>query len=162
MKGVPIVTAGTASTCLETGQTCVLVFHEGLWMGESMSNSLINPNQLRAYGCTVQDNPFFGSLLYIEDPEDVLMIPMETAGTNILATTRTPTQDELDNCPHVVLTSQREWEPSNVIFPAPWWKIDEDKASRISGVQTEHVHCEEIVGKMFQCRWIFSAVDCQL
>ncbi len=58
-----------------------------------MPKSLTNPNQLRAYRCTVQE-------LHIEDPEGVLTIPMETAGTNILATTRTPTQDELDKCPH--------------------------------------------------------------
>ncbi len=74
MKGVSIVTAETAWTCLETGQTCVLFFHKGLWMGESMPNSLINPNKLRAYGCTVQDNPFCGLPLYIEDPEGVLTV----------------------------------------------------------------------------------------
>ncbi len=42
MKDVPIVTAATAWICLETGQTHVLVFHEGMWMRESMPNSLIN------------------------------------------------------------------------------------------------------------------------
>ena len=102
-------------------------------MGETMTNSLINPNQLRAYGCIVQDNPYSGSPLYIEDPESVVTIPLTTIGTNILTTTRTPTQDELDECPHVVLTSQREWEPNKVKFPAPRWSIEEDKAARISG-----------------------------
>ena len=110
VKGVSIVTAATAWTCLESGQTYILVFHEGLWMGESMPNSLINPNQLRAFGCIVQDNPFSGAPVYIEDPDAVVVIPLETVGTNILATTRTPTQNELDECPHVVLTSQREWD----------------------------------------------------
>ena len=46
VKGVPIVTAATAWTCLDSGQTYILIFNEGLWMGESMSNSLLNPNQL--------------------------------------------------------------------------------------------------------------------
>ncbi len=77
-----------------------------------MDNSLINPNQLRAFGCTVQDNPYCESPLYLEDPESVLTMPFETAGTNIFVTTKTPTQDELDGCPHVALTSQREWEPT--------------------------------------------------
>jgi hypothetical protein len=29
-----------------------------LWFGSLMPNSLINPNQLRAYGITVNDDPF--------------------------------------------------------------------------------------------------------
>ena len=87
VHGVPIVTAATAWTNVETGQTYILIFHEGLWMGASMENSLINPNQLRAHGCIVQDNPFCGAPLNIEDPEGVIAIPLTT---NILATTRTP------------------------------------------------------------------------
>ena len=90
VKGVPIVSAATAWTCQQSGQTYILVFHEGLWMGESMTNSLINPNQLRAFGCTVQDNPFSGAPIYIEDPDGTIAIPLETVGTNLLATTRTP------------------------------------------------------------------------
>ncbi len=136
VKGVPIVTAATAWTCLESGQTYILVLHEGLWMGESMPNSLVNPNQLRAFGCMVQDNPYSGAPLYIEDPTAEVTIPMQTVGTNIMATTRTPTQEELDECPHIVLTSQREWDPNNVKFPSPRWTIAEDRASRISGVTT--------------------------
>ncbi len=83
VKGVPIVTAATAWTCQDSGQTYIMVFHEGLWMGDSMSNSLINPNQLRAYGCVVQDNPFSGSPLYIEDSAGTVVIPLETVGTNL-------------------------------------------------------------------------------
>ena len=128
IKGVPIVTAATAWTCQDSGETYILVFHEGLWMGESMPNTLINPNQLRAYGCTVQDNPYCGSPLYLEDSNGTITIPLSTIGTNILTTTRTPTQDELDNCTHIIWTSQREWEPSNIVFPAPKWTIAEDKA----------------------------------
>ena len=138
VKGVPIVTAATAWTCLDSGRTYILVFHEGLWMGETMENSLINPNQLRAFGCIVQDNPFSGSPLYIEDPEEEVIIPLETQGTNIQTTTRTPSQQELDECPHIVFTSQREWEPTKVTFPAPKWTIAEEKAGRMIGmVDTE-------------------------
>ena len=149
VKGVPIVTAATAWTCQDSGQTYILIIHEGLWMGETMTNSLINPNQLRAYGCIVQDNPYSGSPLYVEDPESVATIPLTTIGTNILTTTRTPTQDELDECPHVVLTSQREWEPTKVKFPAPRWSIEEDKATRISGVEIQQQAECELVDELF-------------
>ena len=149
VKGVPIVTAATAWTNLESGETFILVFHEGLWMGETMPNSLINPNQLRAFGCTVQDNPYNGAPLYLEDPDEVITLPLETAGTNILATTRTPSQDELDNCVHVVLTSQREWEPTNVKFPAPKWTIAEEKASRVSAIGTGQQMQEDVLEELF-------------
>ena len=118
-------------------------------MGESMPNSLINPNQLRAFGCTVQDNPFSGAPLYLEDSESAVVIPMATVGTNILVTTRTPTQDEIDECPHIVLTSQREWDPSKVKFPSPRWTIDEDRAGRISSVTTRSSENNEVFGELF-------------
>ncbi len=53
LKIVSIASAATARTCMDTGQTYILVIHEGLWIAELMDNSLINPNQLRALGCTV-------------------------------------------------------------------------------------------------------------
>ena len=150
VKGVPIVSAATAWTSQVTGQTYILILHEGLWMGESMPNSLINPNQLRAFGCTVQDNPYSGAPIYIEDPEGTVAIPLETVGTNLLATTRTPTQDELDECPHIVLTSQREWEPSKVRFPSPRWTIEEDRVGRVSSItMTSPFENDEVFGELF-------------
>ena len=47
IKSVRIATAGTSYTSQETGQTYILVFHEGLWMGDLMDHSLANPNQLQ-------------------------------------------------------------------------------------------------------------------
>ena len=149
VKGVPIVSAATAWTCMDTGQTYILVVHEGLWMSDTMENSLMNPNQLRAFGCVVQDNPYTGSPLYMEDPEGVVAIPFETIGTNIFITTRTPTQDELDGCPHVILTSQREWEPSRVQFPAAQWTIAEDQATRNVSLLATNT-CEHLMhGEVF-------------
>lgn len=77
VKVEPIVTATTAWTCQEIVKTCILVIHEALWMGESMPNSLINPNQIRAYGWIVQDIPYCGSPLYCEDADAMLAIPLE-------------------------------------------------------------------------------------
>ena len=95
-----------------------------------MQNSLMNPNQLRAFGCIVQDNPYSGAPLYIEDPDEVVTVPFEMVGMNIFVTTRTPMQDELDTYQHVVLTSPREWEPTLVRFPDARWTIAEDQATR--------------------------------
>ena len=40
IKSVRIETSGTAYTSKETGKTYILVFHEGLWMGDLMEHSL--------------------------------------------------------------------------------------------------------------------------
>ena len=57
VQNVPIVHAATAWQSPVTGQTYILVFHEVLWMGDSLENTLFNPNQLRHFGTKVQDNP---------------------------------------------------------------------------------------------------------
>ena len=118
VKAVPIVSCATAWTDKETGLTYILVFNECLWMPDMVTASLINPNQLRAHGITVQDNPFAGSMFISnERDEDTISIPMFAMGTNICVKTRTPTQGELNSCPHVTLTSDIEWEPNNITFP---------------------------------------------
>jgi hypothetical protein len=116
VKSVPIVSSATAWTDENTGVTYFLLSDEGLWMPDTVSASLINPNQIRAHGITVQDNPFAGPMSIISD-EDAMCVPMVATGTNICVKTRTPTQEELDTCTHVHLTSDREWEPKDVKFP---------------------------------------------
>jgi hypothetical protein len=46
MKDIPIVTAATAWTNEETGETLILLFHQVLWYGKKLESSLLNPNQL--------------------------------------------------------------------------------------------------------------------
>jgi hypothetical protein len=116
IKGVQIVTGATSWTCQETGETFILVFHEALWMPDSLTHSLVNPNQLRAFGTTIQDNPF-GGPMRLEDPEEIVAIPMQLDGTNVGFTTRTPSQAELDGCKHLHLSSQQEWDPANMVVP---------------------------------------------
>jgi hypothetical protein len=65
IKSVPIVQAGTAYDNVETGETFIFVFNEAIWMGDKMDNTLVNPNQLRSFGITVQDNPFDTAPTYV-------------------------------------------------------------------------------------------------
>ena len=102
-----------AYTCQESGQTYILVINEGLWLGTKMEHSLLNPNQLRFNGISVQDNPFdTNTPLSIE--HDDITIPLSILGTNIFLNTHTPTQRELDSCPHIHLTSDVYWNPHTV------------------------------------------------
>ena len=51
------------------------------------------------------------------DNDKRLLIPLISRGINILFETRVPTQQELDDCPHVNLTSDYEWNPTEINLP---------------------------------------------
>ena len=56
-KDIPIVTAATLYTNPETGEEILLVIPQLLWFGTTLPHSLINPNQLRAFGHMVNNDP---------------------------------------------------------------------------------------------------------
>jgi hypothetical protein len=115
-RNIPIVTAATAYTDQNTGEVFIIVINEALWFGDSLSNSLINPNQLRFAGVHVQDNPFDSAPLAIATAD--LTIPLLTQGTTIYFSTNAPSQHELDKYPHVHLTLDSEWDPHSVRLSA--------------------------------------------
>jgi hypothetical protein len=133
IKGIQIVTGATSWTCQVTGETFILVVHEALWMPDSLTHSLVNPNQLRAYGTTIQDNPFGGPMSLL-DPEEIIEIPMLLDGTNVGFTTRTPSQDELDGCQHLHLSSQHEWDPANMKVP----RVDISGLDKMDATSVDH------------------------
>ena len=55
-KDVPICSAVTAVD-LEDGTTVLMEAGQGLYFGNKMDQSLLNPNQLRAFGVPVCDDP---------------------------------------------------------------------------------------------------------
>jgi hypothetical protein len=82
-----------------------------------MEHNLVNPNQLRAYGITVQDNLFDQAPIFISTEDNEFTLPLSSKGTVIGVATRTPTDQELQTCPHVALSSERKWDPQHVWFP---------------------------------------------
>ena len=116
-RDVPIVSAATAYTDQNTGQTYILIINEGLWFGDKLANSLINPNQLRFAGTTVFDNPFDRDNP-ISIHSDDLVIPLLQSGTILFLNSSTPTPHELDTCPHITLTFDTEWNPHTVSLSA--------------------------------------------
>ena len=100
---------------------------------------------MRHNGATVQDNLFSPSPLFIETAEAAFALPLEISGTNILADTRTPTDGELANCHHVVLTSAHPWNPHNVRFPKPVQSVEEEIAHRhavVSATRIKYATCD--------------------
>jgi hypothetical protein len=79
-----------------------------------MDHSLINPNQIRANGIPVSDNPFDVDRPFGIDHED-LFVPFQAKGATVFFTTSVPSDDELDSCPMIVLTDgDVEWDPRGV------------------------------------------------
>ena len=83
IEGVPIVSGETAWDDPITGQTYILVINEGLYIGNKMDHSLINPNQIRDYGIPLWDNAHDKARngeLSIE-LEEAIKVWMRTQGT---------------------------------------------------------------------------------
>ena len=114
---VPIVHAATAYQCQDTGQTYILVLNECLWMGDTMEQTLINPNQLRHYGTMVKDDPTSEYPMSITSPDHDISLPLKMDGTIVFLDSHTPTPHELDSCPKIFLSSSQPWDPKNVRFP---------------------------------------------
>ena len=65
IKNTHIVLEKTECTSLELAETSIIILHKGLWKNTNMENTLVNPNQLRHFGVTVQENPYSSYQLYI-------------------------------------------------------------------------------------------------
>ena len=105
-----------AATAWDTpsGETIILIFGQGLWFGERMPDkSLINPNQCRAFGVSLCDDPSDPHRdLGIYDSDSGLFFPMTMQGSFCTLLTRCPTLDELEHCRHVILSDEHHWDPS--------------------------------------------------
>ena len=83
-------------------------------MGDKLDHTLVNPNQLRVYGVSIQDNPFGAKPLSITT--DDVSVELYSEGTLICGDTWTPTESELSQLPRLILTSLHDWDPHNVCF----------------------------------------------
>jgi hypothetical protein len=110
-------------------------------MGNLLDHTLVNPNQLRAYGITVQDNPFSTAPIYISTEDNDFTIPLTSKGTILGVNSRTPTDHELQTCQHVQLSSDHEWDPQNVRFPEATRTVEEEVSRKIGSIRrNQDVH----------------------
>ena len=133
ISDVPIASNATAWTS-EAGETYILIFHESLTFGHEMDHSLINPNQVRSYGIPVWDNPYDPDKRMGIDAGD-FHVPFLSEGSTIFFESHYPTDFELENCPHIELTSDREWDPHNVPMPGSNKSADVDEVKTQRFVQ---------------------------
>ena len=131
---IPVVRGATLWTDQHPNNEYILAFNGALWMGDTLTHSLINPNQLCAFGTLVQDNPYHTDPLGIKPPPYDSEIPLSTAGTIINADTRAPTQSELAALLFIVLTSSDDWDPHHVRFPSH--DVEEANKATINMIQS--------------------------
>ena len=82
-----------------------------LWFGNTLSDLLINPNQLRAYGLLVKDDPFNANEFGIDADEDFTQF--DTKGTIVYVNSHVPTDWETTLLPIIILTTDT-WDPKTV------------------------------------------------
>ena len=114
VQNVPVVTGATVWMNPPDGTAYLLIFYESLWMGNKLDHTLVNPNQLWAYGVCVQDNPFDTKPLSITVND--VSVELYSEGMIICGDTWTPTESELGQLPWLILTSLHNWDPQNVCF----------------------------------------------
>jgi hypothetical protein len=120
LENVKIATVATAYDDTSTGETVILIFNEALHIDYpyDMCDSLINPNQCRAYGISICDDPFDPNRpLGLHDPKTGIFIPFEMQGTTAGFKTRAPQRDEVDRYRHIIMCDDAPWDPTKIIFP---------------------------------------------
>mgnify|MGYP001233249372 CR=1 FL=1 len=93
------------------GEQLILECNEALVFGDRLKSSLINPNQLRANGVTVSDisrqfdKKSTHSTLGIDQRGRMVDLPLSLRGIISYLLTVYPTDEQLNTCSHITLTS---------------------------------------------------------
>eukprot|EP00536_Pseudo-nitzschia_multiseries_P006487 jgi/Psemu1/15430/gm1.15430_g len=144
IKKIPIGSCAAAWTNPTSGQVYIIVFHQALYFGDKLKNSLICPNQVRdcnfnsveetprqfdsrsKHGITIQ------TPLEDDDPKKVFI---KLSMRNVISyfPTRKPTRMELDECQHLIATNDTPWDPHSLKFRMAELAID--NGDPISGDQ---------------------------
>ena len=112
---IPICTGATLYT-MESGEVIILIFGQGLWFGNRMDKTLINPNQYQHFGIPICDNHTDQHKpLGIEaDFNTHISMPMVRSTCGFI--NRYPTNDEIEICQHITISNEHDWYPQKNIF----------------------------------------------
>jgi len=114
---IPIVTGATAWVS-PNGDKYILVVNQGLWFGNKLEKSLLNPNQVRHHGLSLCDDPTDPNRVFGLDTMDQgIIIPFFMDGTIAAFDTYCPTEAEVEDLPHIEITSEEDWDPNSILFP---------------------------------------------
>jgi len=115
VKNIPIVKAISIFIDPETGEEILLMIDQALYFGDRLEHSLINPNQIRAFGHSLNDDAYYTDRYFgIETAE--VKIPFESVGSVVYFRTCTPTDGERERLPALDLTAPT-WDPQSLEMP---------------------------------------------
>jgi hypothetical protein len=103
IQGFPIARCCTVWTNQEDSVEYLLVGNQMLWFGTQLPHYFINPNQPRAYGIDVDDDPF-DSTRHFGIKSEQALISFDTKGTIVHFEPRTPTEWEKTHLPVIYLS----------------------------------------------------------
>ena len=101
---------------LASGETIILEFGQGLWFGNRMEHSLINPNQCRAFGINICDDPTDDNRRFGMELSDDYVVPFAMRGTTCIFQSRSPSTSELETCKTFQVSDPDTWDPTADIF----------------------------------------------
>ena len=96
LQDVPIVRGVTGWKDPSTGKPYLLFINQGLWFGEKLDHSLLNPNQVRHFGTSASDNRWDESKKFGIDHDDVY-IPFTSKGATVYFDTFRPSLADLED-----------------------------------------------------------------
>ena len=115
LEDIPICTAATAVE-LDSGETIILQFGQGLWFGNRMEHSLINPNQCRSYGIRFCDDPTDEYRKLGMELSDDYVVPFSMKGTTCYFQSRSPSLSEIETCRTFQVSDPDNWDPTSEMF----------------------------------------------
>jgi len=123
LEGIPIGACYTAIDHPILQETIIGVYHQCLYFGSQMEESLINLNQLCANGLVVDTCPkqySKGKSLHgIYHEEDDLYIPFRMHACTSYFSSQLPTQKEIAECRQIVFTLEEPWDLYSQTFTMP-------------------------------------------
>lgn len=155
IQNVPVKTCATAYDHSD-GETIILEFGQALWFGDDLEHSLLSPNQARLFYHEVCLNPkqySNGQSMHgISCEDDNVVLSFQMYGCILYLSIRTPTQEELDNCRHILLSSEEEWQPYSDAFSAAE-KVFTANGKRGVSATSSKDHRSSVTSDILAQRW---------
>jgi hypothetical protein len=118
LTNIPVATCAGAYDSKTDGITYLLIWNEMMFFGNIMPTSLINVNQICAYGHIVDDCPqqYNSNSSHSVRTQCGMEMPLKMRGVISYLPVRKPTNDEITNSPRLIMTSDMPWDPHSQDF----------------------------------------------
>ena len=80
---------------MESGEVVIVIFGEGLWFGNRMDETLINPNRCQSFVIPIYDDPTDKHRPLVIEADFNTHIPMSMVGSTCVFITRYPTDENI-------------------------------------------------------------------